>query len=106
MNKVEIPLLLREQHEREMRHEDPGHGHGHGHSHGGKPCHGHGHSYGGTRKHDDHDLEAGGVGHYHGGVQKDASAGSQALPAAGRQEDEASQANLQQQLRDIGFDED
>ena len=46
MNKAEIPLLLREQHEREMRHESPeheghGHAHGHVHSHGGKPCSGH-----------------------------------------------------------------
>lgn len=100
MNKAEIPLLLREQHEREMRHESPGHegdvhAHSHAHSHGGKPCSGH-----------DNDLEAGGGAHSrHDGAHKTGSAALQAMPAGDRQERDAPQADLEQQLRDIGFDD-
>ena len=99
MNKAEIPLLLREQHEREMRHESPdheghGHAHVHAHSHGGKPCSGH-----------VNDLEADGGAHSrHDGAHKAAPTAPHALPA-GVQERDAPQADLEQQLRDIGFDD-
>lgn len=100
MNKAEIPLLLREQHEREMRHESPdheghGHAHGHAHSHGGKTCSGH-----------NNDLEAGGGAHSrHDGTHNAASTAPQVPPAGVRHERDAPQADLEQQLRDIGFDD-
>jgi len=115
MNKSEIPLLMREEHEREMsersqhRHGCCDHAHGaHGNSHGNS--HGTDDLEAGTVQHDRWE-EAAGVGLASGSHAKRASSRERRRPhdaeanGAIPEGDTAAKAQLEQQLRDIGFDD-